>query len=241
MMHIMSYGGGVNSSAMLFYILRHKLPLNLVIFSDTGEEEPPTYDAVKRMRELCLSRDIAFQTVKSKHGNLYDYYYFKNAVPSIMRRDCTSKFKIAPIRQHIRARYGKKERFGFYIGIAWDEVSRVRDSDVKYIDNLYPLVEARITREGCFKILEEEGFTAKKSGCKGCPFRPRKEWHEMVKSDSHEFRRWRILEENCSAFPRVTLLGRVKLGDIEKAIKEQRTLLEWENPIPCDVAGGCFL
>lgn len=237
---ILSYGGGVNSSALLFYIWENKLPLDLVLFADTGEEEAKTYDAVERMKKECKDRGVEFVTVKSPLGNLYDYYFKKKAVPSVKFRDCTSKFKISPIRAYLRERFGKKQVFDLYIGIASDEFHRMRTSDVKYIANIYPLIDADISREGCNDILRRHNFEAHKSGCAGCPFRPRAEWIDLAKNHPEEFARWERLELNCSGYPRVTLIPGVKLVLLKEA-KNQKGLNEFAPPVPCDVAGGCFL
>lgn len=237
---VLSYGGGVNSSAMIFHLIESGQPIDLVIFADTGEEEARTYDAVERMREVLKAHEIPFYQVQSHHGNLYDYYLRKKAVPSVMRRDCTYKFKVSPLRKFLRQKYGKAQRFRMYIGIASDEFHRMRTSDVQYIENSYPLIEADISRSGCLEILERHGFHAEKSGCIGCPFRPRAEWIDMAQNNPEEFSRWERLELNCSAYPRVTLIPGVKLIMLKEA-KHQKKLDDYAPHIPCDVSGGCFL
>jgi len=237
---ILSYGGGVNSSALFFYLLEKNYKIDLVIFSDTGEEEDSTYKAVEDMKIICKDNNIEFVVVRSKFGGLYDYYYSKKAVPSIMRRDCTSKFKISPIRQYIRKRFGKKTNFLMYIGIASDERKRVTSSDVKYMTYIYPFVDDNITRKGNFDILEKNNFVAVKSGCKGCPFIKKVDWVNMFKSNRKEFDRWLRLEQNNSAYPKVLLNGSYKLELIKTAWKNQSVLSQFEdNEIVCN--GGCFL
>jgi len=242
MKHILSYGGGVNSSALFFYILDKKLPLDLVVFADTGEELPQTYEAVKEMEKICKNKNIEFATVQSEKGNLYEYYFNKKAVMSMLRRDCTSKFKVSPIRKHIRKRYGKKETFKMYIGIAWDEATRVRDSDVKYIENIYPFVDDKITRDGNYEILKSRSFKAFKSGCIGCMYNKKKEWVKMIIDNPKEFERHLKLDENNSGFPKVLLAGNYKLRDLYNSYKNQETLTKYEETEPsCDVQGSCFL
>lgn len=237
---ILSYGGGVNSSALFFYLLEKKRPIDLVIFADTGEETDFTYDAVKRLKVECEKNNIEFVTATA--GNLYDYYRKKNKVMSVMKRDCTGKFKVAPIRRYIRKRYGKKQQFKMYIGIAWDEYHRIRSSDVKYIENLYPFVEDRITRRGNDEILKRYNFAARKSGCKGCIYTKRKEWFRMALHDPVEFERHLKLDMENSRYPEVTLNPNFKLEDVKKAAKGQLTLSEYEDIEPsCDVSGSCFL
>lgn len=239
---VLSYGGGVNSTALFFYLLEKKRPLDLVIFADTGEETEKTYETVYRMKKLCNQHNIEFVTVKSKYGNMYDYYYKNKAVMSLMRRDCTGKFKISPIRQYLRKKYGKKQHFNMYIGIASDEWTRVRESDVQYITNLYPFVEDSITREGNKRILKENNITAEKSGCKGCMYQKRVDWLKMCMNDPKEFERHLRLEQNCSAYPRVRINPYYTLEDVKKSAKGQLTLTGYEDPEPtCDVSGSCFL
>lgn len=243
MKHILSYGGGINSSALFFYLLEKKKPLDLVVFADTGEELPETYDAVKRMEQVCKERGVEFVTCRSEKGNLYDYYFDKKAVMSLMRRDCTSKFKISPIRQTIRAKFGKAEKFMFYIGITWDEFHRVRTSDVKYIENSYPFVDDKITRQGNAEILIRYGFRAIKSGCKGCIYNRKGTWIRMLLEDPVEFERHLQLEENNSGFPKVLLNGRYPLRKLKDAYMQQKSLASFEeSEATCRaVNGGCFL
>ncbi len=57
--YILSYGGGVNSSALYFYIVHiKKLPLDLVIFANTGEESQETLETVKNMKLQCEKDNI---------------------------------------------------------------------------------------------------------------------------------------------------------------------------------------
>ncbi|MEM3161041.1 MAG: phosphoadenosine phosphosulfate reductase family protein, partial [Nitrososphaera sp.] len=45
--YVLSYGGGVNSTALMILLVRHKLPIDYVIFADTGSERPETYTYLK--------------------------------------------------------------------------------------------------------------------------------------------------------------------------------------------------
>ena len=242
MKYVLSYGGGINSSALYFYILEKNLPLDCVIFADTGEEHKETYEAVEKMKKLCLSEGIKFMTVKSHLGNLYDYYFDKKKVMSLMKRDCTSKFKISPIRKYIRNVYGKKERFVMYIGIAYDEATRMRDSDVKYITNCYPFCDDKISRNGNLQILKKNDFYAVKSGCIGCIYNRKKNWIKMIVESPEEFDRHLRLEEQNTGFPKVLLNGSYSLRSLRNAYIGQKSLTAFiENEANCDVAGSCFL
>ena len=243
MKYILSYGGGVNSSALFFYLLDEKIPLDMVIFSDTGEEKKETYKSVQKMKQICKNKNIPFIIVKSKYGNLYDYYFNNKAVMSMMMRDCTGKFKVSPIRQYIRKKFGKKERFVMYIGITYDEGLRVKDSNVKYITHSYPFVDAKLTRIDNYKILKENNFIAFKSGCKGCMYTKKKDWIKMFREDPKEFQKHKRLEENNRNYPKLLLNGTYSLAKIENAWKNQTSLKQFKDfEETCDnINGGCFL
>ena len=41
--NMVSYGGGVNSTALLIGLHQHRIPVDLILFADTGAEHPHTY------------------------------------------------------------------------------------------------------------------------------------------------------------------------------------------------------
>ena len=250
--YVLSYGGGVNSSALYFYVVyEKKLPLNLVIFADTGEESPETMKSVELMKLQCKKDNIKFETVSSPYGRLVDYYYNKKAIPSMMKRDCTSKFKISPIRKRYKELFDRKTiQIIQYIGIASDEAQRVTSSDVKYITYSYPFVNDKITRKGNMEILEKYNFQASKSGCMGCMFQTKDKWRKFIKEHRKEFERWKAMEENNMHYNRkykpLYLNGNYSLKQIENFEKYQKTLDNWtklnDDDLNCNnLHGGCFL
>ena len=49
-MNVVSFGGGTNSTAMIIGMYLHKIPIDLILFADTGGEQPHTYeDGLKSM------------------------------------------------------------------------------------------------------------------------------------------------------------------------------------------------
>lgn len=234
MKHILSFGAGLNSSTMLILMQERGDPLDLVIFADTGEESSETYEALDYYRKKSLAE---FVTVKSPHGNLYDYYYNKGKTPSRMIRDCTDKFKISPMRHYIRERWGREERFTFYIGIDYGESHRMSDSDVKYIDQKYPLVDAKMNREDCQQFLKDRGLLIPpKSGCMLCVFNKKQTWLDMKRDNPELFARAVALEQKNLVYPKsASLLWRIPLIDIDKPKSKFK-----EFEASCDVFGSCF-
>jgi hypothetical protein len=242
MKYIFNFGGGVNSTAMYFLIREKNLHLDEIVFADTGAELPMTYDTLTAFLNIAEKDSVKMTVIKSNLGDIYSYYHKHKTVPSRMRRDCTSKFKISPIRNYLRTKYGKKEHFTHYLGIAYDEAHRMRTSDVSYATNAYPLVDNRITRKGCLTILKEHGFNnVVKSGCFFCPFTKKEGWIDLLDKYPELFNKAISLEENCPN-PKTTLTSqrlsivKAKISDFRKG---QSKLEDFEPT--CDIAGSCFL
>ena len=238
MKHILSFGGGLNSTAMLVCLYENKQQIDEVIFADTLDEFPDTYKAIDYYENYCKKRNIPFTRLR-KDISLYEYCFEKKIIPSRQKRDCTSKFKISPIRNYIRQKYGKKETFVMYIGIDYGELHRMRDSNVKYIKNQYPLVDLKIDRNMCIHLLSErELLIPRKSGCFYCPFTKKSGWVEIIQKNPELTEKAIILEENGKKFP-TFLLSSISLKKIRDAKLSERTLKDFEHS--CDVSGSCFL
>jgi len=239
--YVLSYGGGVNSSALFFYLLENNYELDLVIYADTGEDEKTTYESIAEMKQVCKENNVEFVVVQSKLGNMYNYYHDKKAVMSFMKRDCTGKFKVYAINNYLRSRFGKKTHFITYIGHAYDEKHRVTESKVKYVTLIYPFVDDKIIRREHEEILNNNSFFAVKSGCKGCIYKKKKDWVDMFINDRVEFDRWRKLEENNSKYPKVSINGNFTLKQIADNWKDQSFLSSFENEEKGCKSGYCNL
>lgn len=53
---IVSFGGGVNSTAMIFGLIERDIRPDAIVFADTGGEKPETYDFVLRFREMLSEK-----------------------------------------------------------------------------------------------------------------------------------------------------------------------------------------
>jgi len=70
-----------------------------------------------------------------------------------------------------------------------DEWHRMRDSDVAYITNVYPLVEAKITRAGCVQWLESRNLPVPpKSACTFCPYHSLAAWKALKAAGGPDWR-----------------------------------------------------
>ena len=172
MKKIANFGAGVNSVAGILHY--GAAAYDEIIFADTGSEKPETY---QYLDFLIKEKGWKISIIKSKLGNLYDFYIKKKTYPTPAFRHCTEKFKITPIKQYLRTKYGKKETFIDDIFISFDEFHRMKTSDVKYQKLEYPLVYDKIDRQECLSIIKEAGYPIPvKSGCFMCPFTKKSEW-----------------------------------------------------------------
>lgn len=197
MEHIISLGGGVQSTAMLLMACHDELtpkPM-CAIFSDTGWERQQTYDTVKFLEAYAEGFGIPVYTVSN--GNIREdtlnpnkrspsmpfFINTEKGKKAMLRRQCTADYKIRPIRKKIREllpNSSHKNPVQMWIGISLDEVQRMKPSDVKWLPNKYPLIEKRLRRNDCVKWMRDNGFqTPVKSSCIGCPFHDATEWRSL--------------------------------------------------------------
>jgi hypothetical protein len=107
------------------------------------------------------------------------------------RRQCTSEYKLAPIRRKTRELLGAKAPdfrrvpkgrvAEQWVGFSTDEIGRVSDKfSVSYLRVRYPLLELGMSRKDCERWLRARGWTSvEKSACIGCPFHGNRQWREL--------------------------------------------------------------
>ncbi len=74
------------------------------------------------------------------------------------------------------------------IGISVDELMRARDSDVRYMRNVFPLLDLGWRRQDCIRFLTAHGLgDTPKSSCIGCPFHDDGFWAELKANSPAEW------------------------------------------------------
>lgn len=163
---VLSYGAGVNSTALMIHLIRNKMPIDYVVFADTSSEVPETYEYLKIAQTYLSRQNIPLVIVRSKSGGLYETCVRRRVIPSQIWRWSTRDKKVVPIRAFYRSLNSPIVQ---YIGIAYDELERMKDSGIDNVTNQYPLVDEKITREGCIQLIEKEGLPVPaRSGCYFC-------------------------------------------------------------------------
>ena len=62
-MNIVSFGGGVNSAAMLVGMYQRGIPIDLILFADVGAERPEIYAFLHEMNDWLRVRGLPPITV----------------------------------------------------------------------------------------------------------------------------------------------------------------------------------
>lgn len=192
-LRILSLGAGVQSSTLLLMACEGELRIDGAIFADTGWEPAAVYTHLAWLEAQATAAGIPIYRVSDGNirANALDPahrfasmpLYQRNADGSkgMARRQCTNEYKLKPIRRQLRALGAtRKHPVVSLIGISLDEYTRMRDSDVQYVQHAYPLVDLRMTRGDCLTWLAERGYPEpQKSACIGCPYRRNKEWRQL--------------------------------------------------------------
>lgn len=136
------------------------------------------------------------------------------------RRQCTSEYKLTPIRRKVRELLGarapeflrvpKGRTAVQLVGFSTDEVGRAnrqKDSDgVSYLDTEYPLLDLGMSRNDCDRWLRARGWTeVAKSACIGCPYSGNAQWRDLRDNRPDEW-------QDAIAFDEAIRKGSVREG-----------------------------
>lgn len=192
-----SFGGGVQSMACLVLAARGRLDCKVFLFANVGtdSENPDTLDYVNNY-SIPFARDhgIEFHELRRSTKKYPDETLYQrlireersiripvrqsgNGAPGT--RWCTEHFKIAVIRKWLGT-----GNHTVLLGISLDEMHRARThSGFDNITNEYPLIDRRLNRRACAKIISDEGLPVPpKSSCWFCPLHSTSQWQEMKRA-----------------------------------------------------------
>ena len=172
---ILSFGAGVNSTAILALSLLKRIPKpDYIVFSDTGAEYPRTYEYLDYLEWRGIK--ITYLRGGSKGMTLIDYCKMKKFIPSRTKRWCTDYWKIRPMKKFANS---LNDNYKMLIGIDAGESHRAKNFKKEQYS---PLLEMGITRNGCVELIKEARLNIpEKSGCFICPFQPKREWVYLKK------------------------------------------------------------
>ena len=77
--HAVSLSGGKDSTAMLLMMLEHDMPVDCVIYADTGMEFPAMYDHLTKVDDFLFQKRKLHIT-HLKHSEGFEYLMFERPV-----------------------------------------------------------------------------------------------------------------------------------------------------------------
>lgn len=208
-LRLLSLGAGVQSTTLLLLATQSAIePFDYALFADTGWEPHSVYRHLERLEHTAAEADIPIIRVSA--GNIRDdaldekhrfasmplFVRGPQGQRGMARRQCTSEYKIRPLKREARRLLGYPHPIrvpsGVYatqaIGISVDEVHRAKDADVRYLRNVFPLLDLGWTRRDCRAYLTAHGWgDTPRSSCVGCPYRSNTSWAELKAAAPEEF------------------------------------------------------
>ena len=211
MKHVVSFSGGKDSTAMLLMMIEKGMPIDEIIFCDTGKEFPAMYDHIEKVENYIGRKITILKSNRSFDYNLGNYHVHKlngniqigKGWPDFKVRWCTCDLK-----RDIMNKYLKNTVYTLYIGIAADEPKRIHNGKDKR-SILYPLVDFGVTEKQALAYCYSKGFDWDglykkfvRVSCYCCPLQRLGElktiyfefpelWEDMRKLDKLSFRKFR--------------------------------------------------
>lgn len=208
-----SYGGGVQSTAMIVLAVQGDIDADVALFANVGDDsEHPATTAYVRdvaipwaaergfpVHELDrVKRDGTVETlwgrlVKEGSRSLPIPVRMSNGAPGT--RSCTADFKIAVVGKWLKAHGASRDNPATVnIGISTDEIQRVGNKKVAAWEQpAYPLIDLGLDRQDCRNVIEAAGLPVPpKSACFFCPFHRPATWAEMRRDEPELFARTRF-------------------------------------------------
>jgi hypothetical protein len=265
-LRVLSLGWGVQSFTLAAMSALGELPkLDLLIHADTSWERQATYKFAEKYTPWLEAQGLSVASAcslssrkpekNSTSVNIPAYFIGRRGAGQL-RRQCTSRWKIAVVYQLIRqelAIRGIKKTAGVveqWLGISWDEATRAKNSPVQYIQTRHPFLEAgtRMTRQDCVKWLQAHDLEVPvKSSCTHCVYHNQKNWEALKREGGPDW-------EQALYFDSLIRNASTKIG-LALYIHPSRKPLIQSVPLPedigysasemfdgagCDMAGYCW-
>lgn len=211
-LRVLSLGAGVQSSTLALMIEKGEIPMvDAAIFADVKGEPKAVYEWLEYLKREIKSypiyvvtwRDLKQDILDASKGEYKAFtapFFTKNietGKKGMLMRQCTSDYKIKPVVQKVRELLGLKKgekrkkntHVEMLMGISKDEAIRMKTNRVKYIQNIYPLVDKNLTRSDCMKWMSEKGYPKPpRSACTFCPYHSNEEWLRIKNGDQEEWK-----------------------------------------------------
>lgn len=220
-MRILSLGAGVQSSTLALMIEHGDIPMvDCAIFADTMAEPKEVMDHLSWLKGKLsyplhivskgnLTEDTIDIVEGRSHRKFMDIPFYtvnkETGKKGLLKRQCTSDYKITPVHQKIRQLLGlqkgekrkKNTHVEMLMGISVDEIVRMKENRVPWVTNVFPLVELNMSRQDCKDwFAHRYDRSLPRSACIYCPYKTNKEWLQLKTDYPNDWARAVEFDEN---------------------------------------------
>lgn len=229
-LRVLSLGAGVQSSTLSLMMAKGEIePADHAVFADTQAEPQPVYEYLDYIIPLLpfpvhivtagnIEKDFMAALRNPKGRCSQPPFMVKNrqtGKSGRLWRKCTRDYKLIPIRQQIRKLIKKGQTVEQIIGISLDEAHRMKASDVKYITNVYPLVDKKLNRNDCMNWIKRHLYKMPpKSACRICPYIDNHRLRYMKYSNRSDYDRLVSFDKGIRIAQQQTINGAKITGEI---------------------------
>ena len=228
--HAVSLSGGKDSTAMLLLMIERNMPIDMVLYADTGMEFPEMYGHIAKL-DAYLYEQRGIHITVLRHPRGFEYLMFDepkqkpssianrmklgvplygNGWPGIRVRWGTGALKTKLIDKEVKRLKGELNAL-HYIGIAADEAWRCKGEQ-------YPLVDWGITEAQALQICYDRGYDFgglyeiyHRASCWCCPFQRIDELRKLRKHHPELWDKLRELDDRA-----IKQFGPGPLGQFKK-------------------------
>lgn len=256
MKHIAKLSGGRDSTAMVFHMLEKGMPLDYIIFSDTGQEFPEMYAYLERVRERLKTYGKELITLGHKHGDTFEDWVF-----GTLKRG-KLKGHVRGLPNTIQKCYWQRESksnpvdawlkdigddYTLYIGYTYSERKRAAANTAT--NQRYPLIEARMCEADVDALLKRIDLVNplyemfERTGCAMCPYQKTRGYY-LLWLKFPEIWKWmkgvehKLIEMEDSGIPVINSQWNIRytMMEMEMAFESGEMLFDVEAPQACECA-----
>jgi hypothetical protein len=221
---VISYGAGVDSTAMLVAMKRRGIRPDLILFADTGGEKPETYaylpiiDAWLERVGFPVVTTVRYKPVRATYSTLEGQSLKNQGMPALAfgGKTCSILFKVDPQHKFCQQwqpaldAWERGEKVTFLVGYdngkqdcrrrvnAMASVAKEAQKNTRNsrrYQNAYPLQDWKIDRADCIALIESAGLPVPvKSACFFCPAMTKKEIVQLRDDHPDLYRRALAIE-----------------------------------------------
>lgn len=180
-------GGGTQSVAIAVLIAEGALPKpDLSIMADTSREATETWEYKRDHLDPLLAKAGVEITIGPHSVASADLWNGTGEllVPAFtetgkLTNFCSRWWK-GDVNERMVRLHGINGPYTLWLGFSMDERERCSKNHRGYITNEFPLIDLRMTRQACYRIIEAAGLPRPpKSSCFICPHRSDDQWIKL--------------------------------------------------------------